>query len=80
MKIQNIEEGQNLIALKLGKARTIKGHYSIVNLDDYTEKVRKLSQIIEFCANHSALTNSIEVSRLKLKVVEGKLRTLNQHH
>lgn len=83
LEIHNIGEDQHLIALNLGKAQTITGYYSlihIIDLDDYTDQIGKLSQIIESFANHSALTNTIEVSRLKLKVLEDKLRTLNPYH
>lgn len=83
LEIQKIDEDQNLIALKLGEARTIESYFGlihIVNLDEYTKQVQKLSQIIESFANHSTLTNSINVSKLKLKVLEDKLRTLNPYN
>lgn len=82
LEVQNIEEDQIVIALKLGNARTIDDFFSlihVIDLGEYNEHVRRLFDIVESFGEHSTLKNGANISKLKLKALEDKLRTLNPY-
>lgn len=82
MEIRNFDNEQTMIALKVGKARTIENHFNfihIIDLEHYNEQTSKLFNTIESFSKHSTLKDAAKICKLKLKGLESKLQTLNPY-
>lgn len=79
MEVQDLTNNKGLLPLELGTARTIRTYNNlihIVKLDDYRQNIDKIKDSLRTLNNTDGLTDSIELTKFKLKELENRLHAL----
>lgn len=81
IEINNLENNNGLLQLKLGTARIIKGHNNIIHIVDTNQYLNSIENILNTLDtfNHSSYTNSISTTRLKATELLDKIHNLIPH-
>ena len=77
--LTNLNDSHGLIQFDLGPGRIIERYNNfihIIRLNDYKNSIEKISSSIDFLENKNTIANSVLVTKLKLKELKNKLKTL----